>query len=1266
MNEQLPPIDARLREQLLRRSEGRLPDGLLQEVASGLDAVPTSRPSVSVSFGRPSRRTSGALVALATVVALLAALVAVPALRTGPAASGSYPTDRALTTAELAALMAGPALATNTALVADVTIQPNADVCPMDRYPTFGVVEGMPSQVCVMYQGLSSYRTTEPQSGIFAFRYLAPGVLGLVGEVTPASSRLSFSAADDWPLGGKTFVVDGWLGAVGLTVSCAYAPTAGDLLSPNGEDCPYDDWLGSESTAPGIVDDHVIKNGVEPSYDPLELRGNARHVQAGGMRIIDGLEPASSDGTTPPVHGEYVVRSATGACSGASPISSVGCPYWLVLAKLADITPPSTATPSPSLNPIPGYPLDRALTTAELSRVLTAPALATNTALVADVKIGVRADACSVAGYQTVGIVEDATSQICVVESPSAVRPSSVEPDGPSAFRYLAPGVLGLLGSIEPASSSRLAYSADGAWDGAGTTHLVEGWLSGLVHSCPALPSETPNSDVLNLNRNRCTWNRLSAIQRPPDWPSDPNDAAGLVSAENAAAIDGFDAWTSPVHGVWVVRDSIVLARLADIMLPSPTPSPGPPATPQAPTAYPTDRALTTAELGRLLDAGSLKQYDTVLVDAQVTSGEPGACQKPIWDLGFAGFIAGMNPQACVYAIPGVTIKPGHLLLRVLAGGTLGYMLTVRDGPSALAYGATDVWPQGSFVVHGWLDTDTRDCGKPAAEPSMIGYGLFSDGRVMCYAALTATAFDPTKVVYTGPTPAGPPRLQVGEWDLPADGRAVDPGSLFSMPNTNPVDGSIEGTYVVEANRHCSEYGDCLDFSVLARLADVTPPPAPVATPAPPATPTAAAPSSSTLAGYPADRPMTADELGGFLGTDGVKDRVVVAQVTLGKANCPAVGSYVPMGNVVGLESVCVVGIGDGAPEHSPSASTGTFAFRVLDAQTLGFMGNVQAASLGGLSFTSADAWPDGPTILVTGWLATQSGVRFCPAILVSDPLDPGAVDCGGAWIVGTPLAEPLSDTSTPPPSANPRPILVPAYTAADWAEASSGQATFLVRGQRVLAVVARVTLPAAEATPTPTPTPAPPASSVGLWGSGDRPLTVAELYDAYRANQLAGRSVVTKGPVPDRPECFGVVPPANCGTIAGEGYWVVKFDSSGSPAIVGELSTPNDQFVVSVGDNNVSTPVDEYRVVDGWLEYGPGDGCDVMPRPTSGVVCLDSHLTAMPGATAFWEIVQTGAYRTFGSTDVSAGPIHGIWLVHVCTTCGRDEILARLETVTW
>jgi hypothetical protein len=650
MNEQLPPIDQDLRDQLARRSGGLLPDDLLVATYARLDAA---RPQPRRWTAPRINRLVAAGAACALIVVLTAALVVVPQFRTGPAASGlgGYPADRALTTTELASVMAGPALATNTALVASVTIDAKTDVCPMDRYPTIGVVEGMGSQVCVMGGGVSTYLTAPKAAAVFAFRYLGPGVLGLLGEITPASSsKTAFRVAEDWPLQGKTFLVDGWLGADALMDSCAFVPTPGDVLSPNGEDCPFNNWMSDEETA---------SPSDSPGPQPKRL------VQAGGMRLIDSIDHGA------PLHGVFVVRTVVEPCPSDPPISSRGCGSWLVLAKLGNV-------------------------------------------------------------------------------------------------------------SIPVASQS-----------------------------------------------------------------------------------------------------------------PSPTVSP--------PTGYLIDRALTTDQLGRLLAAGSLKRYDTVIVDASVTLEASGACQTPqIPDLEFSGFIVGVDPQACVYAVPNTTIQSGLLLLRVSGSNTLGYMLTLPEPSTDFTYSPTGAWPKGYFLVHGWLDTDANDCGRPGAVPTMMGYGLFPDGGVMCHAALTATRFDPTMAGPGGPTQAGPPRII--SFQIPSDGRAVDDGPIFSMPGTAATSGSVEGTYVVYSDHHCSQFGsDCEEYSVLTRLADVVVPGANAPTqstpPNSPATPIAQPSPSSDGASpgliAPGNRPFALAEIPALLAKDPthLAGRILVIQgpVPIG-FQCSAVG----------------------------------------------------------------------------------------------------------------------------------------------------------------------------------------------------------------------------------------------------------------------------------------------------------------------------------------------------------------------------------------
>ncbi len=554
MNDQLPPIDRDLRAHLARRSAGRLPEGLASQVLQAVDHAPVAPRRSWLAFSpRPTAapRTLLAGGSLAAVLLLVAAFVVVPRFQVTPAASGpaGYPTDPALTTAELASVMAGPALPANTALVASVTIDAKTDVCPMNRYPTIGVVEGMGSQVCVMGSQVSAYLTTASVTGTFAFRYFGPGYLGLLGEITPASpSKVAFKVADDWPVAGKTFLVDGWLGAVGLTGICASLEPSGDVLNPSGEDCPNDNWLGDQPTAPGIEADHGFYSGSpEPSYDPLSLRGNARHVEAGGMRQIDSLDPEA------PVHGVYVVRSVTVLCPGDPPTSSRGCPAWRVLAKVADIslpraTAPATATPTtaPPATPVaePSDPL----------------------ALAPVGLLGSGNQPLTVDELETlmVGRPDHLAGRIVIVEAPiptqiscqsdangggCAVNTKPLAQAGTWAVSIGAEGALGLVGQIATPIAGGYVFTlyevnaATSLKDG--ELVIVDGWLVEHVVTCdygPPLPSACgPFSEIAST----------ASDNSPASMYLQQGAFEEFTGSAGDWTIDG-----PPVHGLFLVRVS--------------------------------------------------------------------------------------------------------------------------------------------------------------------------------------------------------------------------------------------------------------------------------------------------------------------------------------------------------------------------------------------------------------------------------------------------------------------------------------------------------------------------------------------------------------------------------------------------------------------------------------------------------------------------------------------------------------------------------------
>ena len=356
MNDRLPPVDPNLRAQLLRRSGGRRPSGLLADVLAELDRAEPS----AISFWR-APRTIAAFASLGLVLVLAVALVALPLLggHHNPAAANlsGYPADRALTTDELARLMAPSTVAgfdhrtlpVNTALVANVTIDAKTDVCPMNRYPTIGVIEGMGSQVCVMGAGVGAYFKEASKTGTFAFRYLAPGYLGLLAEIKPATtSRLAFGVTDSWPIDGSYIVVEGYLGTTPIACNPANSPSGGDVLDPvEYENCSWS-WLSADGSPAPVLNvptpewpapDSTSMPSVRPSIDTLALTGQARHVWVGGVREIDSI-PTSS------IHGVFVMELAAGPCPGALPIDSYACPYWSVLARVPELSLDQPATPT--------------------------------------------------------------------------------------------------------------------------------------------------------------------------------------------------------------------------------------------------------------------------------------------------------------------------------------------------------------------------------------------------------------------------------------------------------------------------------------------------------------------------------------------------------------------------------------------------------------------------------------------------------------------------------------------------------------------------------------------------------------------------------------------------------------------------------------------------------------------------------------------------------------------------------------------------------
>ncbi|MGD0248819.1 MAG: hypothetical protein ABSB75_07175 [Candidatus Limnocylindrales bacterium] len=570
MNEQLPPVDSNIRAQLERRSGGRLPDDLGARVSKALDragerGAGTRWPPLAWS----APRLAGAGIGVA-FVAIVVIAIGLPVLRGGPASATGYPAERPLTAAELAGLMAGPVLATNTPLVARVTIDANTDVCPMDRYPTIGVIEGMGSQVCVMGSAVSSYMTVTEVTGVFAFRYIGPGVLGLLGQITPASdSRLAFGPADTWPQ-DKTFLVEGWLGSTpyptsvgSVGIACdqpLYGP--GDPLNPEGVDnlCAIT-WLTSGHNTVATLD---ISNG-----QWIESAQGGHVVGAGGARYYDSI-------STAPVHGVYVVRSAVGPCPGASPQSSIGCDGWKVLAKVDGfpLPAPSASAPTATASTSPGAPAtpvatpsapglapagllgpgNRPLTQGEFASLWAAdPAHLAGRIVVAKGPVPTGFECWSARAADA-----SASPGTCQV----AILDGLIAQEGYWAVRVGADGKLAIVGEIAmPQSGYVFTNDLLTATETLkGQVILVDGWLSEVRYSCDHPETPCPSNPEFSLLIGSTDASTRITLQTGAYKAITGNDPNVAVSGP-------------PVHGLYLVRvdspqHATVLAAMEQLPVP--------------------------------------------------------------------------------------------------------------------------------------------------------------------------------------------------------------------------------------------------------------------------------------------------------------------------------------------------------------------------------------------------------------------------------------------------------------------------------------------------------------------------------------------------------------------------------------------------------------------------------------------------------------------------------------------------------------------------
>jgi hypothetical protein len=557
MSDQLPPVDPELRRQLTRRCSGSMPAELLRETLRRLDQQPAAR-----RFGFRMPRAVAGFGSVAVVAIVAAVLVLMPSLsRPAGPSLGGYPAERALTTAELAELMSGPALAVNTTFVAAVTIDMRNDVCPMDRAPTIGVIEGTSSQVCAMDPGggLSSLKS-RTLTGTFVFQYWAPGYLGVLGEVTRASSsHLAFRVGDTWPKQGS-FLVDAWLHSAHV-VGNDPAACPGQTPDQSGSfNCPTY-WLSDSES----------------------------DVSAWRLDVW-----ISSTYSSPkPGHGVFMVNND--GCQ--DPVSSA-CSGRVIETRLADnpfpdpSTPTLAPTPAPTARQLEGYPAERALNTAELADLMAGPDLAANTTFVASATIDVNGGVCPMDRAPTIGLVEGMRTQVCVMDLDAGLWPNqAVKLSGIYVFQYWAPGVLAVLAQVRPASSSQLAFQVPDSLPANGQ-FLVRALLSEITHAGDD-PGSCPNQTPDPSGRVSCTTYMLVGRENVARSDFSVAIAAGYEDPEPGWGVFLLSRDRCPGASESICYQLTVHARLTDdpfaaVALPTRTPRP-------TATPAPTPLVLPTA-----------------------------------------------------------------------------------------------------------------------------------------------------------------------------------------------------------------------------------------------------------------------------------------------------------------------------------------------------------------------------------------------------------------------------------------------------------------------------------------------------------------------------------------------------------------------------------------------------------------------------------------------------------------------------------------------
>ncbi|MEO8468284.1 MAG: hypothetical protein ABI573_01305 [Chloroflexota bacterium] len=431
--------------------------------------------------------------------------------------------------------------------------------------------------------------------------------------------------------------------------------------------------------------------------------------------------------------------------------------------------------------------------------------------------------------------------------------------------------------------------------------------------------------------------------------------------------------------------------------------------------AYPGDRPMTAAELGTFM-AGDPATWASITIVADVELFPirtpcfvDGACPT-LWIPGPGG-----SANIVVWDTDGVPIQGGPYAFKVRSDGSLDVVGSVRRGPDRLA------WTMPELLN---ADPTFRTAGQPRGLLYLVDAIQFvSDTAISC----------PTVVASAADFSCGSGWAWLIGTDapLPTDPMVVPPDSLRVQNVTgfrlrsdamhqrgfyliDPI-AAPDGCFLCGAPGAADVVAGVLPFAELGWD------PGPLASPTvAPSTPATDVPSSL----YPADRAMTAAELGSFLAGDPTARASITIVVDVEVQVAPAACVFMSAGcetywiRGLGGHPSILVGNTDGIPIQG-----GPYAFNVRSDGGLDLLGSVRVGPTGSTwtlpELLKSDPYFRSPTVppstlyLVDAYLAAPPNSIACPVAI------PGVrFNCGDvAWLVanGDPLP---TDVLSPPPDS--------------------------------------------------------------------------------------------------------------------------------------------------------------------------------------------------------------------------------------------------------